>query len=85
MERRMSNTYEIRAFNQKGNCYSVRTLGNEKEALISFDKLCNKMQGYYDVCKENDLTTSFLAHDYQLVVYNEAMTWLEEIKTWEPA
>lgn len=81
----MSNTYEIRAFNQKGKCYSVRAFGNEKEATISFGKMCNTMQGLHDVCKDKALTTSFLAHEYQLVAYNEAMTWLEEIKTWGPA
>ena len=97
MEIEKTGNYEIRALNQKGKCYLVRTFSKEKEATISFGKMCNKMQGLHDVAKDNALAVSVLAHEYQLVTFNDAMTsfyeageWhygreIREIKTWRPA
>jgi hypothetical protein len=81
----MSHIYEIRAFNTKEgkqNCFSVRGFKTVEEAKKAF--LCRVRNVGMQRTKliENGLPISFLADEIQLVAYNEAMTWLEEIKTW---
>ncbi len=81
----MSNTYEIRVFNTKDgkqNCFSVRGFKTEADAKKAF--LCRVRNAGMQRTKliELGLPISCLADEIQLVAYNEAMTWLEEIKTW---
>ena len=84
----MSNTYEIRAFNTKDgkqNCFSVRGFKTEADAKKAF--LCRVRNVGMQRTKlvELGLPISCLADEIQLVAYNEAMTGLEEIKTWRAA
>jgi len=81
----MSNIYEIRAFNTKDgkqNCFAVRGFKTEADAKKAF--LCRVRNVGMQRTKlvELGLPISCLADEIQLVAYNEAMTWLEEIKSW---
>ena len=80
----MSNTYEIRSFNTKEgkqNCFAVRTYKTEEEAQTAFRQRVRNVEMHRTNLIEHNMPFSFLANEMQLVVYNESMTWLEEIKT----
>ena len=84
----MSNTYEIRAFNTKDgkqNCFSVRSFGTIKSAAKFFNRRVENTQTLRAKLVDQGLPSSALADEIQLVAYNEAMTWLEEIKSWRAA
>jgi hypothetical protein len=84
----MSNTYEIRVFNTKDgkqNCFSVRSFGTIKSAAKFFNRRVENTQTLRAKLADQGLPSSALADEIQLVAYNEAMTWLEEIKTWKAA
>lgn len=84
----MTAIYEIRAFNTKEGkqrCFSVRGFKTEAEAKKAF--LCRVREVGMQRTKliELGLPITVLADEIQLVAYNEAMTWLEEIKSWKAA
>lgn len=84
----MSNTYEIRAFNTKDgkqNCFSVRGFKTEADAKKEFLCRVRKVGMQRTKLIELGLPITVLADEIQLVAYNEAMTWLEEIKSWKAA
>jgi len=61
----------------------VRGFKTEADAKKAF--LCRVRNAGMQRTKliELGLPISCLADEIQLVVYNEAMTWLEEIKSWQ--
>ena len=79
----MSSTFEIRAFNHKNNCFKVQTYGNIKRAKEVFADKIDMMKKSHAALIASNLPTTALAKSVQLVAYNDARTWLEEIESFE--
>lgn len=79
----MSNTFEIRAFNHKDNCFKVQAYSNVKRAKEVFAAKIDMMKKSHAALKTANLPTTALGISIQLVAYNDARTWLEEIESFE--
>lgn len=79
----MPNTFEIRAFNHKDNCFKVQTYGNIKRAKEVFAAKIDMMKKSHSALIAANLPATALAKSVQLVAYNDAKTWLEEIESFE--
>ena len=78
----MTYFYELRAFNHKGECFSVWEYSSADVAQSKFDKSVLNTKKAHSVCEQMGIEPTFVAHQMQLVKRDSGYTGLEELAVW---
>lgn len=78
----MTYFYELRAFNHKGECFSVREYSSAEYAQSKFDKFVSNTKKAHRVCEQMGIKPTFVAHQMQLVKRDSGYTGLEQLAIW---
>lgn len=78
----MTYFYELRSFNHKGECFSVREYSSAEYAQSKFAKFVSSTKKAHRVCEQMGIEPTFVAHQMQLVKRDSGYIGLEQLAIW---